>query len=102
MNITGVVSTDNAPSLSVEYNSPSGTRSFEYKLPKQSREVSSAEKTQSLSDLRKAIAQSQKQINELLTQKMEEDKANAAVDGEKHQVQIDDGKEEENYGEEVE
>lgn len=58
-----------------------------------------ADKTKYLSDLRKATAAMQDQINKELTQRMEEDKAREA--GKNGTVAADDAKEEENYGEEV-
>ncbi|KAJ0125395.1 gon7 family protein [Diaporthe amygdali] len=58
-----------------------------------------ADKTKYLSDLRKATAAMQDQINKELTQRMEEDKAREA--GKNGKVAADDAKEEENYGEEV-
>ena len=55
--------------------------------------------------LRKAAAELQGRINAELTQRMEEDKARDATGGGekrlKNGVVLDDGKEEENYGEEV-
>lgn len=57
-----------------------------------------------LAALRKSTAELQERINTELTQRMEEDKARdatgAAVKGKKNGV-LDEGKEEENYGEEV-
>ena len=57
-----------------------------------------------LGALRKATAELQERINAELTQRMEEDKARDATDaaekGMKNGV-VDEGKEEENYGEEV-
>jgi hypothetical protein len=60
-----------------------------------------ADKTQYLAALREAIAATQAQINKELTQRMEED--NARADGTKIGAvkAVDEDKEEENYGEEV-
>ncbi|KAL1865143.1 hypothetical protein Daus18300_007269 [Diaporthe australafricana] len=57
------------------------------------------DKTKYLSDLRKAAAAMQDQVNKELTQRMEEDKAREA--GKNGKPAADDAKEEENYGEEV-
>lgn len=57
------------------------------------------DKTKYLSDLRKAVATMQDQVNKELTQRMEEDKAKEASKNGK--TVVDDAKEEENYGEEV-
>lgn len=57
------------------------------------------DKTKYLSDLRKAVATMQDQVNKELTQRMEEDKAKEA--GKNGKPAVDDAKEEENYGEEV-
>lgn len=60
------------------------------------------DKTKYLSDLRKATATMQEQINKELTQRMEEDKAQeAARSGKAPKRAVDEAKEEENYGEEV-
>lgn len=57
------------------------------------------DKTKYLSDLRRAAATMQEQINKELTQRMDEDKAKVAAESGK--PAIDEAKEEENYGEEV-
>jgi len=80
--------------LKAEYSSPESTRSFSQILPSASVQ-STQEKTQYLSALRKSVVQLQGEVNEFLTAKMEEDKALAKGTG-----RVDDGAEEENYGEE--
>lgn len=56
---------------------------------------STADKTQYLAALRAAVTATQEKVNKELTARMEEDKARDAKTG------IDEAKEEENYGEEV-
>lgn len=59
------------------------------------------DKTRYLSDLRKAVATMQDQVNTELTQRMEEDKAKeAGKNGKNGKPAVDDAKEEQNYGEE--
>ena len=57
------------------------------------------DKTKYLSDLRKAVATMQDQVNKELTSRMEQDKAREA--GKNGKPLADDAKEEENYGEEA-
>lgn len=57
------------------------------------------DKTKYLSDLRKAVATMQDQVNKELTSRMEDDKAREA--GKNGKPLVDDAEEEENYGEEV-
>jgi hypothetical protein len=54
-------------------------------------------RTTYLASLRKAVAEVQKEVNKELTARMEEDKARDAS----AKADVDDAKEEENYGEEV-
>lgn len=58
------------------------------------------DKTKYLSDLRAATATMQEQINKELTRRMDEDKAREASKN-NGSASVDDAKEEENYGEEV-
>ena len=58
-----------------------------------------SDKTKYLSDLRRAVATMQDQVNKELTSRMEEDKEREA--GKNGKPLIDDAKAEENYGEEV-
>ncbi|KAH7149776.1 hypothetical protein B0J13DRAFT_620131 [Dactylonectria estremocensis] len=67
-------------------------------LPALESPASVADKTSYLASLRSAVTEAQAQINKELTSRMEEDNARAAAS--KNGV-VDDAKEEENYGEEV-
>ena len=82
--------------LSAEYTSPQASHSFNQNLTTSPTPGSTKAKTAYLSELRGAVTKLQSEVNTFLTQKMEEDKANAAGEGGKA-----DEKEEENYGEEV-
>ncbi|KAI9855058.1 MAG: hypothetical protein M1824_006432 [Vezdaea acicularis] len=84
------------------YISPQGSHNFAYPLPASSATMSTEEKTAYLSTLRSTVVLMQDDINHVLTKKMEEDKASEA-DGAKNAKAkvVDEGKEEENYGEEV-
>ncbi|KHN97799.1 EKC/KEOPS complex, subunit Gon7 [Metarhizium album ARSEF 1941] len=61
------------------------------------------DKTQYLEALRKAVTDTQDQINKELTKRMEQDKAREAASGDAVAARLgtDEDKEEENYGEEV-
>lgn len=62
------------------------------------------DKTQYLEALRKAVTETQEQVNKELTTRMEEDKAREAASnggGTAAELRADEDKEEENYGEEV-
>ena len=89
--------------LTASYNSPTNAPfAFTKRLPTPATS-STADRVAYLSKLRAATTELQKTINEELTQRMEEDKirtASGAVEGSKICV-VDEGKEEENYGEEV-
>ena len=83
--------------LSVTYSSPASEPfTITNSLPAPAT-TSVTGKTQYLSALRHAISSAQDQINKELTARMEEDKARSA-EGSKG---VDEAKEEENYGEEV-
>lgn len=85
--------------LKATYSSPTNAP-FTYEQPLQAPPSSSTkDKTTYLSTLRKATVDLQERINKELTERMEEDKAKD-VSG-KGKADIDDKKEEENYGEEV-
>lgn len=89
--------------LHVQYASPTAQHKFEQMLPalpQGSNAQSNSEKTEYLAALRRATMQMQTQVNELLTQKMEEDKLNDAAAGET--AEQADEKAEEMYGEEAE
>jgi len=83
-------------SLSVKYSGPSGdSQTFTANLRSCPANPSTEQRTSYLSELRTGISQVQGDINVFLTQKMEEDKAEAGRSA------LNDEKEEENYGEEV-
>ena len=83
--------------LTAIYKGPESTKVFTHPLPSNSTN-NTEEKTSYLSALRKSVIQLQNEVNEHLTVKMEEDKVAQATTTKG----VDDRKEEENYGEEVE
>lgn len=86
-------------SLTAAYASPtSDPFTISTSLPALQSPPSVADKTSYLAALRTAITDAQAQINKELTSRMEEDKARDAAT--KNGL-VDDAKEEENYGEEV-
>ncbi|KAL7928670.1 hypothetical protein V8C35DRAFT_225327 [Trichoderma chlorosporum] len=85
--------------LTVSYSSPTNAPfSTSASIPVSST-LDVAGKSKYLESLRASIATAQDQINKELTTRMEEDKAREEAAGAAHPV--DDEKEEENYGEEV-
>ena len=84
--------------LEARYTSPKSSKTFAHPLNATSTDLSTEEKTAYLSTLRKTVSMLQEEVNVFLTQAMEQDKAGLAQDG----VKVDDKKEEDNYGEEVE
>lgn len=86
--------------LKAKYSSPSGTH--EWSVPQQpiSSEPETKERVSYLANLRRDISALQGQINMFLTDKMEEDKRTVQTNGDS-KTKIDEGKEEENYGEEA-
>ncbi|KAA6414495.1 MAG: hypothetical protein FRX48_01244 [Lasallia pustulata] len=86
-----------APTLKAKYVSPSASQTISHSLPPTSPTDPTSKKTAYLSMLRVRIVEMQREVNGLLTAKMEKDKAIAATNGAK----VDEKKEEENYGEEV-
>ncbi len=91
------------PSLTAKYTSPSNEAfSVDKPLPA-SPTTDVAAKTEYLSALRSAVASTQEQVNKELTARMEEDKARAAPSdaAAAKKAGVDEDKEEENYGEEV-
>jgi hypothetical protein len=90
--------------LTATYDSPTNAAfSHRHQLPAPATS-DTADRVAYLGALRKATAELQERLNVELTQRMEEDKARdetgAAEKGLKNGV-VDEGKEEENYGEEV-
>lgn len=86
--------------LTAAYTSPTSTKAFTHTLPTSatSSAASTEEKTRYLSALRKSVVQLQGEVNEFLTEKMEEDKKAAGEKG--GGATVDEKEEEENYGEE--
>jgi hypothetical protein len=90
--------------LSATYDSPTNAPfSQTQKLPSPA-STATSERVAYLGNLRKATAELQEHINKELTQRMAEDQSRQATDaaakGKTSRV-VDEGKEEENYGEEV-
>lgn len=84
-----------SPSLSASYASPASEPfTTTHALPALQSPASVADKTAYLAALRAAVTDAQAQINKELTSRMEQDKVRDAA-------AIDDAKEEENYGEEI-
>lgn len=84
--------------LKASYTSPTTSQTFTHTLPSASASTSSTkEKTQYLSNLRKAVVQLQDEVNDFLTVKMEDDKALARGNA---AGKVDEKKEEDYYGEE--
>jgi len=94
------------PPLTATYNSAttSTTHTFSRPLPTASANATTEERTNYLAALRSSVTEVQDEINTFLTQKMEEDKANAtAVGGEgSGKAKVDEEREEEGYGDEEE
>lgn len=83
--------------LTAVYTSPTATNTFSSPLQSAPTQVSSStEKSQYLGDLRQKVAHLQDDINQFLTNKMDEDKA--ATEG---AASKDEDMEEQMYGEEV-
>lgn len=90
--------TPNPTILKAEYTACSySSKIFHHSLPA-STTTSLAEKSAYLSALRQAVVRLQEDVNSFLTARMEDDKVSASMGG----GRVDEGKEEENYGEEME
>lgn len=92
------------PSLTAKYTSPTNEAfSIDKPLPTTPPSADVAAKTEYLSALRAAVTSTQDQVNKELTARMEEDKARAAPSdaAAAKKAGVDEDKEEENYGEEV-
>jgi phosphoribosylanthranilate isomerase len=87
--------------LSADYKSPTGQHTFSYEVPAVSGNQSTEETTDFLAKLRQSAVQMQQDINTFLTQKMDEDKAMESTKDVQHTAKVDEDKEEDNYGEEV-
>ncbi|KAM0256522.1 hypothetical protein ACHAQJ_004933 [Trichoderma viride] len=93
-------STPSDPALTASYSSPaSAPFSITKSIPAPPTPLDPAGKSKYLESLRASVATAQDQINKELTTRMEEDKAREAAVG--AQTAVDEEKEEENYGEEV-
>lgn len=90
-----------AQALTAVYKSPMNTNTFHFPLPTLTHPPSKQNTTAYLSALRKTVAQVQTDINIFLTRKMEEEKEYTVANGNGSSTKIDEQKEEENYGEEV-
>lgn len=90
--------------LTATYDSPTNAAfSYRHQLPAPATS-DTADRVAYLGALRKAATELQERINAELTQRMEEDKARDATgmaDKGMKNIVVDEGKEEENYGEEV-
>ncbi|KAL7948205.1 hypothetical protein V8C42DRAFT_342264 [Trichoderma barbatum] len=88
------------PALTASYSSPTNASfSIDESIPAPPTPLDATGKSKYLECLRASVAIAQVQINKELTARMEEDKAREEAVGTAHPV--DDEKEEENYGEEV-
>ncbi|TFA97564.1 hypothetical protein CCMA1212_010696 [Trichoderma ghanense] len=86
--------------LTTSYTSPTNAPfAITESIPAPPSPLDAASKSKYLEALRASVASAQDKINRELTARMEEDKAREEAAGVKHSV--DDEKEEENYGEEV-
>lgn len=97
------MSQQNDTTLSVTYESPANESFAITNTISAPPSTSVTDKVAYLAALRQALASAQGQINKELTERMEEDKARdaASVGADDSKKKIDDVKEEENYGEEV-
>lgn len=95
------MSQEQAPKLIATYTSPDN-KSFTLNqdLPALPKPQDLTEKTNFLAALRESITNTQQGINKELTARMEEDKAREAAGG-RAVADVDEDKEEENYGEEL-
>lgn len=93
------MSQSESTAITAKYASPTNEAfALDSKLPSASAAASStADKTSYLAALRAAVTDTQATINKELTARMEDDKARDAGGA----AAVDDAKEEENYGEEV-
>lgn len=91
----------NQKSLTAAYKSPSGTKQFHYAIdtPTGDNQLNANANSNYLSQLRASTKNLQSDINDFLTQKMDEDKKTASETTVKSKTKED--LDEENYGEEV-
>jgi len=88
--------------LCAEYSAFATTKNFQYSQVPLGNQPTTKETTAYIASLRNSLLEMQNDINAYLTEKMEEDKAAAATNGNGIADKVDEQKEEENYGEEVE
>lgn len=89
-------SSPTSTALKAEYKSPTSFRNISHCLPSCTSKATK-DKCAYLSALRASVVRLQDEVNQFLTEKMEEDKAKASSDG----LKEDDRQAEENYGEEI-
>ena len=97
--ITVLAMTPESPKPSVlaaDYQSDKETVEFKHSLDAVAPDAPTVQRINYLASLRSSVATLQEEINAFLTKKMEEDKAHSAK-----LQDLDDRREEENYGEEV-
>ncbi|CAF9908592.1 MAG: hypothetical protein GOMPHAMPRED_006206 [Gomphillus americanus] len=80
--------------LTADYEGPTGKKHMQHEIGVVPSDISTTERVQYLAVLRSAVVALQEETNTFLTRKMEEDNQTASGN-------VDDKKEEENYGEEV-
>jgi len=88
--------------LCADYSAFAAAKNFQYAQVPLGGQPTPKETTAYIASLRNSLLEMQNDINAYLTQKMEEDKAAAATNGNGIADKVDEQKEEENYGEEVE
>ena len=96
------------PVLTAQYGSPSSSEPQAFRQPlavSNANPINTSETTTYLVELKKSMAKLQNEVNAFLTEKMEEDKAEAGINGNKtasgKHNKIDEKKEEDMYGEEA-
>lgn len=86
------------PTLTADYTAPTHERKqFNYSLPNIEANPSTEDRTAYLSALRSSVTKLQSEVNTFLTQKMTDDAQSSSATTK----QVDEDKEEANYGEEV-
>lgn len=95
-----MASPDNVPKLRADYSSPTDKQSWQYSQQSISQQPSTQDRVAYLAKLRKDVSAMQKDINTFLTSKMDEEKRLAQANGNGN-AKIDEAKEEDNYGEEL-
>lgn len=91
---------DQRRSLTAEYRSTTDAKEWSFPQQPLPAQPETKEKVSYLSALRSDITVLQSNVNRFLTERMEEDKRKAQPNG-NGAIKVDESKEEENYGEEV-